>query len=154
MGKYDAYIATPDPSSAKDGALLYIPDVISIWQNSKLMADQFAANGYLTLIIDPFNGDPLPLNRPDGFDIFSWLAKGSTGDNPHTKEAVDPIIETAIKYLKEEKGVKKLGAVGYCFGAKVCIYFILFYFISVSIIQLGYLYLSSMLRATSRMAYR
>ncbi|KAI1801968.1 dienelactone hydrolase [Daldinia bambusicola] len=118
VGIHDAYLATPEPSTAKDAAILYIPDVISIWQNSKLMADQFAANGYLTMIIDPFKGDAIPLNRPPGFDLASWLAKGSTGDNPHTKDAVDPIIATAIKYLKEEKGVKKLGAVGYCFGAK------------------------------------
>lgn len=98
--------------------MLILPDVIGIWQNSQLIADQFAANGYTTLIIDLFNGDPIPLNRPEGFDIFKWLANGSTGDNPHTTEAVDPIVEEAIKYLRQEKGVKKLGGVGYCFGAK------------------------------------
>ncbi|ETS74400.1 hypothetical protein PFICI_14266 [Pestalotiopsis fici W106-1] len=119
VGKYDAYLATPAPEKAhKDAAILYLPDVISIWQNSKLMADQFAASGYLCLIIDLFNGDPLALNRPDDFDFMGWLTKGSTGNNPHTKEAVDPIVEVAIKYLKEEKGIKKLGAAGYCFGAK------------------------------------
>jgi len=84
------------------------------------MADQLAANGYLTLIIDVFNGDPISLNRPEGFDFMAWLTKGSKGDNPHTKEAVDPIVLDAIKTLKEEYGVKKLGGLGYCFGAKVC----------------------------------
>ncbi|KAI1499917.1 dienelactone hydrolase [Biscogniauxia marginata] len=119
VGKYAAYLATPDPAKAhKDAGILFVPDVISIWQNSRLIADQFAANGYLTLIIDVFNGDPLSLNRPADFDFISWLTKGSTGDNPHTTEYVDPIVEEAIRYLKEEKGVKKLGAVGYCFGAK------------------------------------
>ena len=71
------------------------------------------------LIIDVFNGDPIPLNRPADFDFMSWLSKGSDGNNPHTKEQVDPIVDLAIKHLKEEKGIKKLGAVGYCFGAKV-----------------------------------
>ncbi|KAI0003548.1 dienelactone hydrolase [Xylariaceae sp. FL0662B] len=119
VGKYDAYLATPDPDKAhKDAAILYIPDVIGIFQNSKLLADQYAANGYLTLIIDVFNGDALSLNRPGDFDLMKWRSQGSTGDNPHTTEAVDPIVEEAIKYLKEEKGVEKLGAVGYCFGAK------------------------------------
>lgn len=34
---------------------------------------------------------------------------------------VDPIIESVIKVLREEMGVKKLAAVGYCFGGKyVC----------------------------------
>lgn len=112
-------MAEPTASKKHDGAaLLYIPDVIGIWQNSKLMADDFAANGYYTLIIDVFNGDPLPLNRPDGFDIMKWLGEGSDGKNPHTKEAVDPIVEQALKYLKEQ-GFTKIGALGYCFGAKV-----------------------------------
>ncbi|KAJ2996908.1 hypothetical protein NUW58_g819 [Xylaria curta] len=119
VGKYIGYLATPDPAKAhKDTTILYLPDIIGIWQNSKLMADQFAANGYLTLVIDLFNGDPVSLNPPAGFDLFTWLAKGTNGDNPHTKEFVDPIVVDAIKWLQTEKGVKKLGAVGYCFGAK------------------------------------
>ena len=119
-GKHDAYLATPPEDKAhKDVALLYIPDVIGIWQNSQLMADQFAANGYLTIIIDVFNGDPISLNRDEGFDFMKWLNEGSTGDNPHTKEAVDPIIVDAIKALQDEYGAKKIGALGYCFGAKV-----------------------------------
>ncbi|KAI8956880.1 dienelactone hydrolase [Daldinia sp. FL1419] len=117
VGTHQAYLATPEASTAKNAAILFIPDVIGIWQNSKLMADQYAANGYYTIIIDPFNGDALSLNRPAGFDFTVWLSKGSTGDNPHTKEAVDPIIETAIEYLKG-KGFEKIGAAGYCFGAK------------------------------------
>ena len=36
------------------------------------MADQYAANGYYTLIPDLFNGDPLSLNRPADFDLMSW----------------------------------------------------------------------------------
>ncbi|KAI1847511.1 hypothetical protein JX265_000761 [Neoarthrinium moseri] len=119
VGKYDAYLATPPEGKAKkDAGVLFVPDIISIWQNSKLLADQYAANGYVTLIIDVFNGDALSLNRPADFDFMGWLTKGSTGDNPHTKEYVDPIVKEGIKYLKEQKGVKKLGAVGYCFGAK------------------------------------
>ncbi|KAI0878659.1 dienelactone hydrolase [Hypoxylon argillaceum] len=119
VGKHAGYLATPDPATAhKDTAILYLPDVIGIWQNSQLMADQFAANGYLTLVIDLFNGDPVSLNPPEGFEIFTWLEKGSDGNNPHTKEFVDPIVIDAIKWLQTEKGIKKLGAVGYCFGAK------------------------------------
>lgn len=34
---------------------------------------------------------------------------------------VDPIIESVIKVLRGEMGIKRLGAVGYCFGGKyVC----------------------------------
>ena len=52
---------------------------------------------------------------------MSWLVKGSDGKNPHTKDAVDPIVKQAIEYMKGTLGIKKLGAVGYCFGAKVCV---------------------------------
>lgn len=112
-------MAEPKGSKKHDGAaLLYIPDVIGIWQNSQLMADDFAANGYYTLIIDVFNGDPLALNRPDDFDFMKWLSGGSDGKNPHTKEHVDPIVELSLKYLKDQ-GFTKIGGLGYCFGAKV-----------------------------------
>ncbi|KAK0119424.1 hypothetical protein ONS95_010876 [Cadophora gregata] len=131
IGNIDAYVAEPSGKNVhKDTAILFLPDVIGIWQNSQLIADQYAANGYYTLIPDTFNGDPLSINRPAGFDLHAWLTKGSDGKNPHTYEAVDPIVERSIKYLQEQ-GFKKIGAVGYCF---VCLYSHAFkYFIFVGI---------------------
>ncbi|KAF3761922.1 alpha/beta-hydrolase [Cryphonectria parasitica EP155] len=117
VGQYDAYVAEPKGKKHEGAALLYVPDVFGIWQNSQLMADQFAANGYYTIIVDIFNGDALSLERPKDFDLKKWLTQGSDGKNPHTKEAVDPIVELSLKYLKEQ-GFTKVGAVGYCFGAK------------------------------------
>jgi len=123
VGSFDVYEAQPAGKTIhKDTAILIITDVIGIWQNSKLIADQFAANGYYTFMPDVFNGDPIPLNRPEGFDLMTWLNKGSSGDNPHTVAAVDPIIEASLKHLKQ-KGFKKIGAVGYCFGAKYVVRF-------------------------------
>lgn len=117
--KYEGYLATPPADKAhKDVALLIATDIFGIWQNSKLIADQLAANGYLTLIVDLFNGDPCALEFPPGFDLFAWFANGSDGKNPHTKETVDPIIVAALKDLKEKYGAKKIGGLGYCFGAK------------------------------------
>lgn len=82
------------------------------------MADAYAERGYLTVVVDLFNGDPVPLNRPEGFELSQWVAHGSSGDNPHNKEAIDPIIVKAIQAIRQ-MGVKHVGAVGYCFGAKV-----------------------------------
>ena len=113
-----AYLATPPEGKAHEGVgILYLPDVLGIWQNSKLMADSYAANGYVTLIPDLFNGDQLGLNWPEGFDIMAWFQKGSDGNNPHTPEQVDVIVKHGIKAL-QDLGIKKIGAVGYCFGAK------------------------------------
>lgn len=86
------------------------------------MADLFAERGYTTVLLDLFNGDPVPLNRPGGFDLQTWLKQGSDGNNPHTAPYVDAIVEAGIKYIKT-LGVTKLGAVGYCFGAKVSFFF-------------------------------
>ncbi|KAH8891959.1 alpha/beta-hydrolase [Thozetella sp. PMI_491] len=119
LGKWEAYLATPDPVKAHPRtAILYVPDVLGVWANSKLIADHFAAKGYLCLIIDVLNGDPLKLNSFMGLDLTDWLNYGSDGKNPHTPEHVDPIMLAAIEYLKTQKGVEKIGAVGYCFGAR------------------------------------
>jgi len=124
IGDVEAYVAEPTGNSVhKDTAILFLPDVIGIWQNSQLIADQFAANGYHTVIPDLFNGDPIPLNRPEGFDLQTWLKEGSNGKNPHTFQAVDPIVQKSIEYLKGQ-GFKKIGSVGYCFGAKYVVRFL------------------------------
>ena len=121
-GQWDAYLATPGPNikAREIAGILFCPDAMGIWQNSMLMADRFAANGYLCLVIDLYNGDPLALNKPDGFDFAAWMREGSDGNNPHTTEAIDPIVEAAILTMKNEYRVERLGSVGYCFGAKVC----------------------------------
>jgi len=116
----EAYVAEPKGDVVhKNTAILYLPDVIGIWQNAQLMADQFAANGYYTIIPDLFNGDPISLNRPADFDIMKWLNQG-TGGGPHTTKEVDPLVAASIKHL-QDAGYTKIGSVGYCFGAKyVC----------------------------------
>jgi dienelactone hydrolase len=118
-GHLEAYLAVPPKSieSQKIG-ILYIPDILGIWQNSKLMADLFAAQGYTCLVLDIFNGDPAPLEMPEDFDIMGWLSHGSNGNNPHTPEAIDPIILKGVAHLKS-LGLARICAVGYCLGAKV-----------------------------------
>ena len=111
-------MATPPEGKSKGAGIVYLPDVFGIWPNSKLMADSFASKGYTTVIPDIFNGDPIPMPRPDSFDFQSWKEKGSDGNNPHTPEAVDPLTVAGIKALKD-MGIEKIAAVGYCFGAKV-----------------------------------
>ena len=96
---------------------MLITDVVGHkFPNAQLIADQFAANGYLTVVPDIFAGDPAPMPRPDSFDLQAWLAGkyGKPHDVPHT----EPFVQNAVKYLREQNGVKNVGGVGYCFGAK------------------------------------
>lgn len=43
-----------------------------------------------------------------------WL-QGPPG---HLPNRVDPVVEVTIKHMRDDLGVKKIGAVGYCFGGK------------------------------------
>ncbi|KAL7916787.1 dienelactone hydrolase [Trichoderma velutinum] len=86
----------------------------------------------ITVIPDLFKGDQLEFNifsgdqvnadadprYPGDFDLLGWLETGRNGAGPHTSNEVDPIIVDSIIYMKEVLGMKRLGSVGYCFGAK------------------------------------
>lgn len=62
-----------------------------------------------------FQGDQISVEAMETgkADLPAWFPKHQTAN-------VDPVVESTIKYARETLGVKKLGAVGYCFGAKVC----------------------------------
>jgi dienelactone hydrolase len=109
----EGYFSYPENRHITSGILL-LPDIIGhAFVNSQLVADQFAANGYLVVMPDQFHGDSIPLNRPPGLDLQKWL-KGPPG---HLPDRVDPIIDACLKVMRD-LGCKKLGAAGYCFGAK------------------------------------
>lgn len=120
-GGINAYLAAPAAGREKKlgTALLYIPDIMGVWHNAKLLADQYAAHGYLCLVPDIFLGDPVPINRPHDFDVKRWIMQGSDGSSPHTPDIVDAVVKEAMLYLTSQHGVVKLGAIGICLGAKV-----------------------------------
>lgn len=65
---------------------------------------------------DMFNGDSVPLNRPEGFKIMDWVKN-------HLPAQTEPIINTVLKEMRENMGCERIGGVGYCFGGKyVCRY--------------------------------
>jgi len=109
----ETYIAAPPAGTPVKGGIYFITDVIGIYNNSQLMADQFAANGYYVIMPDLFRGDPVKMNHSADFDFMKWIAG-------HGLEKIEPICDAAIKHLKDEPSLKgkKLGGVGYCFGGK------------------------------------
>lgn len=49
--------------------------------------------------------------------IRKWFMGGGPSGG-HTTIQVDPIVEAVIKGMKSQYNVRKIGSVGYCFGAK------------------------------------
>ncbi|RMZ92024.1 hypothetical protein DV736_g753, partial [Chaetothyriales sp. CBS 134916] len=125
LGDFEIY-TKESANGNNDYGILLITDVIGHrFINAQLIADQLAANNYFVIVPDLFDGDPIQLNRPSDFDIQKWL-DGNYHKNgtPHRPPQVDPIIEASIKELRTKYGVKKIGAVGYCFGAKYAVRFL------------------------------
>ncbi|KAI9772100.1 MAG: hypothetical protein M1840_001388 [Geoglossum simile] len=61
VGKIHTYFAYPESKSTKLGILI-LTDVLGYGlSNIRLIADQFAANGYFVVMPDLFRGDPVKL---------------------------------------------------------------------------------------------
>jgi dienelactone hydrolase len=111
-----AYIAYP-PSPSTQHAIVLLTDVYGFtFPNTRLIADQFASNGYLTVIPDLFHGAEVPFPAPENFNLQDYI--NTTMPRVST---VDPIISSVVQVLRSEMGAEKIGGVGYCFGGKyVC----------------------------------
>ncbi|OBT65201.1 hypothetical protein VE03_04708 [Pseudogymnoascus sp. 23342-1-I1] len=112
IGNIDAYFSRPANNSTEN-AIIIFGDIFGIYQNIKLVADSFAARGFLAVVPDMLNGDTLSIEDYDNknVDIPAWVQR-------HLPDSVDPIIEKVIAHLRETLKVNKIAGVGYCFGAK------------------------------------
>ncbi|KAI1339859.1 dienelactone hydrolase [Xylariaceae sp. FL0016] len=100
--------------NASKTAVLYLTDVFGIQlAENKLLADSFGRAGYLTVAPDMFNGTPAPgdINGTPSFNVTKFL-------EDHSPEVTDPIIATAVDYLRNTANVTKVVATGYCFGGR------------------------------------
>lgn len=80
--------------------------------SDKLLADDFARNGFKVVMPDLFV-NPVPpdaLDPGSDFDLGAWF--GPNG--PHYSE---PIIRKVVASLKAS-GVTRIGVTGYCYGAR------------------------------------
>jgi len=104
----NTYVAKAERPSNSRRALLLLTDIFGLpLVNSKLMADDFAANGFDTFIPDYLNGDPVPINDPT-FNFTAWLPN-------HGEAQTMPVLLATMAGLRK-KGFKEFAATGYCFG--------------------------------------
>ncbi|KAF1994658.1 alpha/beta-hydrolase [Amniculicola lignicola CBS 123094] len=109
---------THPPRSAKPGkintAILYVTDIFGAADlQNKLLADSIARANYAVIMPDLFSGNPVPANALSDptFNFPAWLAR-------HPVSESDNAIATTIAYMRNELGVQKIGAAGYCWGGK------------------------------------
>ncbi|OJJ67561.1 hypothetical protein ASPBRDRAFT_135409 [Aspergillus brasiliensis CBS 101740] len=122
---FEVYKKAPE-GPAPEKAIILLTDILGHrFKNAQLIADQFAANGYLVVIPDLFYGDPIPIGGSAGLDLHKWLV-GEYHEKKiaHTPPVIDPILEKTIAELRTKYNIKKIGAIGYCFGAKYVVRFL------------------------------
>ncbi|KAL4787199.1 Alpha/Beta hydrolase protein [Aspergillus varians] len=109
----ETYIVRPKGNQNPDKAVIILSDIFGIYINAQLLADEYAENGYLTIIPDLFRGDAIKLSDMESGNVSfpSWIPN-------HQPAAVDPVVEATIKYVRQDLGIKRVAGVGYCFGAK------------------------------------
>lgn len=114
IGGIKTYVAKPTVDYPKDKAIIFLTDVFGPeLQNSLLLADDFARNGFQVYLPDLFGGDPVPvdaLNPGSNYDIMKWFPN-------HGQAQTRPVIDAVVKALKEQ-GVTAIGASGYCYGGR------------------------------------
>lgn len=107
----DTYVTGADKSDSR--VIVILTDIYGHkFNNTLLVADEFAKAGYKVFIPDILKGDPIvgPIT-----DFPAWLSR-------HTNEITRPIVDEFLKSLREQVGESAfIGVVGYCFGAKYTI---------------------------------
>ncbi|KAH9851964.1 alpha/beta-hydrolase [Lenzites betulinus] len=113
-GGVEAYVATPTGDYPKDKVVLFLTDVFGLkLENSRLLADDYAKNGFKVIIPDLFRGDPIPadtLNPGTKPGFMEWLGKHSPAD-------ALVLIRGVLAALKAD-GVTRVAALGFCYGGR------------------------------------
>lgn len=100
------YLARPLTGEPTAG-ILVIHEWWGLNDNVKSMARQLAGEGYVALAVDLYEGEVAETREDAG-----RLARGSR-DNPARGQQN---MQQAWQFLKEEKGLEKIGVIGWCFG--------------------------------------
>lgn len=115
-----------------DKTVVIITDVFGYeLPNGRLLADEIATQGeYRVLVPDFFQGDSMDSRILENMeaknksivkkvtDTAGMLASGAPWMFRHREAAARPVVEGFMKQLRQDEAVKKVGAVGFCWGGR------------------------------------
>lgn len=105
-------VETYETGSESENVLVLLTDVFGPkLLNVQLIADQLADAGFKVYIPDILFGDYITKLDDPNFDREAWFAR-------HSEEATHILVTDFLTELKKDKNPKKIGVIGYCFGAK------------------------------------
>ncbi|KAH8926600.1 alpha/beta-hydrolase [Atractiella rhizophila] len=110
----ECYVGRPTVEYPKNKVLLFLTDISSLGLlNNKLLVDDFAKNGFYTVLPDLFDGEYCPPNALNNkeFDLWGWFSR-------HGFDVSKPKVLKVVDGLKAQ-GFEIYGAVGYCYGGKL-----------------------------------
>jgi len=122
------------PASSTHAAVILSSDAFGLGiPNSRLIADKIAEHGFLVMVPDILQGDPVPgeimtlMEIPDTSTDPAhqpllekknqWKSKWPIWAASHPPSHATEVIENFIDQLKSE-GITHIGVIGYCYGAK------------------------------------
>ncbi|RYP47153.1 hypothetical protein DL768_006763 [Monosporascus sp. mg162] len=106
----ETYFSKPPGESMEDAILLFTDAMGITFENNKLLADSFAANGYFVVMPDLFRGDAVPLDRPRNWSQTAWFRN-------HLPSDVGPVVRAVLREM-QGSGCRAIAGVGYSIGNK------------------------------------
>lgn len=121
IGSMGCYLAMPE-GEAK-AAIIVIPEIFGVNPGIRQKCAKLADQGYLAVAPDIFwrfaPGEELDPDKPEEFEkalanMGTYVAAQTGGRQDSVEDA-----ETVARWLRREKGVSKVGLVGYCLGGRI-----------------------------------
>ncbi|ORY29326.1 putative cytoplasm protein [Naematelia encephala] len=124
-----------DPKGTSKGTIIFINDIFGVYPNAKLLADEWAGQGYRALFPDVFDGDAVPVDMLNtivpnpqvkaeatalskvadgaktGATLGPWLVK-------HREAVSKPKIEEFVQAVRQAEPSSKLAVIGFCWGGR------------------------------------
>lgn len=119
-GQIPAYAAGSETAKA---AIIVIPEIFGVNEGIRHKCDDLAAEGYYAVAPDIFwrfaPGVELDPDMPDQFqqalaNMTTYVEAQHAGHNDSVEDA-----QAIANWLRHEKGIAKIGLVGYCLGGRI-----------------------------------